>query len=126
MRAILELPKFDTGQYEGCDFHMSAGDANLVIKIAEIGVFSIFFQRVRWHRFTQLLSCDLAWINGAYFRLVEIPPGDLIASLMAPYLRDKAAPRPFIALRHFMIFLDETGCHEVVAESAVGSLHPVA
>jgi len=123
-RVVLELPKFDTGQFEDCAFHMDGGDATLVIRIAEIGDFSISFHRVRWHRFTQLLSCDTSWIHQAYLRLIEVRPGELIDSLLKPYTGAKAAPRPFRELHHFMIFLDEVGCHEVVAESAEGSLRP--
>jgi hypothetical protein len=28
---VVELPKFDTGQYDGCEFSMSGGDARLAI-----------------------------------------------------------------------------------------------
>src|ERR1700730_1718743 len=81
MRVVLELPKFDTGQYEGCEFHMVAGDATLVIEIAKVGKFSITFRRARWHRFTPVNSCDASWIKDAYFRLVELSGGELIDSL---------------------------------------------
>ena len=40
---VAELPKFDTGQYEGCEFSISGGDAKLTIRFAELPPFEINF-----------------------------------------------------------------------------------
>jgi hypothetical protein len=69
---VAALPKFDTGQYEGCEFSMSGGDAKLTIRFAEQPPFEINFYRTRWHQFTALPNCDAEVIKNAYFRLVEI------------------------------------------------------
>jgi hypothetical protein len=56
VKTIIELPEFDTGQYEGCEFHMVGGDASMVLRLAELPDFAIRFTKVRWHRYTQLHS----------------------------------------------------------------------
>jgi hypothetical protein len=113
-RTILELPQFDTGQYDGCEFHMVGGDAILKLLLSEHPAFSMQFRRVRWHRYTQLHSCDASWINEAYFRLVEVSPTEAVAAFMKA---DTSSVKPYPELHHYRIFLDETGCHEVFAES---------
>jgi hypothetical protein len=54
---VAELPKFDTGQYEGGEFSMSGGDARWAIRFAELPPFEINFYRARWasvHGFAEL------------------------------------------------------------------------
>jgi hypothetical protein len=112
---VAELPKFDTGQYEGCEFVMSGGDARLTLRFSELPSFEISFYRVRWHQFIALPNCDAEIIKGAYFRLVELADSrDLLAFIQS----DRAPTRAYRELHHYRIFLDETGCHEVFAESA--------
>ncbi|MGA7954369.1 MAG: hypothetical protein WCA07_12710 [Gloeobacterales cyanobacterium] len=110
----LELPPFDTGQYEGCEFHMAGGNATLTICLAELPNFSMEFQRVRWHRYTQLHNCEAHWIQQAYFRLAEVPPNEALSRYVNA---DTSTVKPYSELHHYRIFLDETGCHEVFAES---------
>src|SRR5829696_2526837 len=69
---IIELPEFDTGQYEGCEFIMSGGDARLTLLLSGLPAFGIRFSRARWHQFTALPNCSVEMIKGAYFRLVEV------------------------------------------------------
>ncbi len=116
LSTILELPPFDTGQYEGCEFNMARGNATLTIHLAELPVFKIEFGRVRWHRYTQLHNCPVSWIQQAYFRLVEISPIESLAQYVAS---DTSVTKPYAELHHYRIFLDETGCHEVFSESAL-------
>lgn len=110
---VYELPPFDTGQYESCEFVMRAGGASLIVRVAELGAVSISFHRVRWHQFIALPNCAPAVINEAYFRLVEVESPAIAAFIAADHSTRKAYSR----LRHYRIFLDETGCHEVFAES---------
>ena len=112
---ILELPKFDTGEYCGSDFLMTQGGASLVIHIDEQPPFEILFNRVRWHQFTALPNCTPEMIQGAYFRLIELPD----SASLAHFLQQDSSPRKaYRSLHHYRIFLDETGCHELFAESA--------
>jgi len=108
-----ELPAFDAGQYEGCEFCMYSGDASLLIQVAELGTISIVFRRVRWHQFTALPNCTPEMVGGAYFRLVELSSSAVNAFVAA----DASNARAYSDLHHYRIFLDETGCHEVFAES---------
>lgn len=112
---MIELPEFDTGQYESHEFHMNEADAYLLLKITDLPDFKIQFLRVRWHQYTQLSNCDPAWIKEAYFRLVEVSPNERLRQYVAD---DRATIRPYGELFHYRIFLDESGCHEVFAEDA--------
>jgi hypothetical protein len=117
-QTVLELPSFDTGQYVGAEFHMVAGDATLVIEVSEMPRISIMFRRVRWHRFTSIYACPANWVEEAYFRMVEVPPSESLAKFIAS---DQATVKPYSELHHYRILLDETGCHEVYAESMQAS-----
>ena len=110
---VYDLPQFDTGQYEGCEFRMHEGNASLAISVAELGTISLTFRRVRWHQFVALPNCAAEMVDGAYFRLVEVRSPALAAFLAA----DTASRKAYSALHHYRIFLDESGCHEVFAES---------
>ncbi|GLR89131.1 hypothetical protein [Bradyrhizobium iriomotense] len=112
---IAELPKFDTGLYEGCTFSMSGGDAKLILRFTELPPFEINFHRARWHQFTALPNCDAEQIKSAYFRLVEVMESRVLSSFVDG---DRAPIKAYKELHHYRIFLDETGCHEVFAESA--------
>jgi hypothetical protein len=61
---VAALPKFDTGQYEGCEFVMSGGDARLTIRLSELPAFEVNFYRARWHQFTAMPNCSVQ-IKGA-------------------------------------------------------------
>lgn len=115
MKTVIAIPAFDTGEYEGCDFVMSEGDARLTIRAASIPPFSIQFKKVRWHQFTAKYSCTSDQVNGCYFTLSEVVPSSALHSFLS---QDKASSKAYKELRHFRIFLDETGCHELFAESA--------
>jgi len=110
---VHELPPFDTGEYEGCEFRMREGEASLHIRIAELGTLTLEFSRVRWHQFTALPNCTAEMVHAAYFRLVEVASPELQAFIAA----DSASAKAYSELHHYRIFLDETGCHEVFAES---------
>lgn len=113
---VAELPKFDTGQYEGHEFVMSGGDARLTIQFTELPPFEINFYRARWHQFIALPNCDAEIVRSAYFRLVEVIESRALSS----FFESDYAPREraYKELHHYRIFLDETGCHEIFAESA--------
>lgn len=110
---VYDLPSFDTRQYEDCEFRMHAGGASLHIRVAELGVLRISFRRVRWHQFIALPNCTPEIVSGAYFRLVEVSSSALGAFVAA----DRSPSKAYSELHHYRIFLDETGCHEVFAES---------
>jgi hypothetical protein len=111
---VAELPKFDTGQYESCEFSMSGGNARLAIHFAELPPFEINFHRARWYQFTALPNCEAELIKDAYFRLVEVVDSRVLSSFIDG---DRAPKKAYKQLHHYRIFLDETGCHEVFAES---------
>jgi hypothetical protein len=112
---IVDLPKFDTGQYEGCEFIMSGRDAKLTVRFSELPSFGITFFRIRWHQFTALPNCSEEMTKNAYFRLVELNDSKPLATFLDA---DKSPRKPYKELHHYKIFLDGTGCHEVFAESA--------
>ena len=112
---IIELPEFDTGRYEGCEFVMSGGDARLTVLLSELPAFRIGFSRVRWHQFTALPNCTAEMVKGAYFRLVELRRSNALAAFIEG---DTASKKAYRELHHYRIFLDETGCHEFFAQSA--------
>jgi hypothetical protein len=112
---IIELPKFDTGLYEGCEFIMSGGDARLTLVFSELPAFRISFSRARWHQFTALPNCSVEMIEGAYFRLVELRDSRALTAFIAS---DQPPRKAYRELHHYRIFLDETGCHELFAQSA--------
>ena len=111
---VVDLPPFDTGQYEGCHFVMSDGGATLTIHVTELSPISFRFSNVRWHQFTALYNCTPEMISDAYFRLVEYRDSRAIAAFVG---QDRAGVKAYAKLTHYRIFLDETGCHEVFAES---------
>lgn len=114
-RSVVELPRFDTGRYEGCEFLMTGGDAKLIIRLAETEKFpmTIHFDRVRWHLYTALYNCTSDQIE-AYFKVVEV----IESTELAAYVRADLAPqKAYRELHHYRIFLDETGCHELYAQS---------
>jgi len=54
-------------------------------------------------------------VADAYFRVVEYPNSAAVADFIR---QDRASRTAYTTLSHYRIFLDETGCHEVFAESA--------
>lgn len=115
VQTVLELPEFDTGEYRGCEFCMSEGDARLTVHTLVRQPFSICFKRVRWHQFTALYNCSAEMIEGSYFVLSEIDPSPALQAYMRA---DSATAKAYQELHHFRILLEETGCHEVFAQSA--------
>ncbi len=112
---VAELPKFDTGQYVDCEFSLSGGNAKLMIRFVELPPFEILFYRARWHQFTASPNCGAELIKDAYFRLVEVADSRVLSSFIDA---DRALKKAYKRLHHYRIFLDETGCHEIFAESA--------
>ncbi len=110
---IITLPKFDTGQYEGCDFLMTQSSARLVIKFSEIPNVSINFDRVRWHQFTALPNCSLEMIQGAYSKLIEVNNSLELRQFLD---QDRSIRKAYDHLSHYRIFLEDTGCHEIFAQ----------
>jgi hypothetical protein len=113
---VIELPEFDTGLYEGFELLMKDGGAMLSIKIAEQPTFRIGFTKVRWHQFTALPNCKPTHFNGTYFKLSEVQGSQELKSFLA---EDRSSTKAYNKLHHYRIFLDESGCHEFFAETAV-------
>jgi hypothetical protein len=113
---VFDLPPFDTGRYEDSEFLMSGGNALLTIRVAGMPPIKISFARVRWHEFTALYNCSREQIEGAYFKVAEIPHSRSLARYIA---NDSAGNRAYQELHHYRIFIDETGCHELYAERCV-------
>jgi hypothetical protein len=94
---------------------MSEGEARLTVNASSIPPFSIQFKKVRWHQFTAKYNCSAEQVDGCYFSLAEVAPS---RALQAFLNQDQASVKAYKELHHFRIFLDETGCHELFAESA--------
>jgi hypothetical protein len=112
---VAEFPPFDTGQFDGAEFHMSGGDAQLVAHVAGADDVVVTFKRIRWHEFTALYNCSPEQVQGAYFKLAEVDPSPTLLSYVAA---DKASAKAYKELHRFRVFLDEHGCHEVYSQSA--------
>ena len=115
LSVIAELPEFDTGAYEGCEFLMSKGGAVLSLQVAGLPSIGFSFSKVRWHQFTALYNCTSEMVKDAYFRLVEYPGSQALKAFIH---EDRATTKAYQRLSHYRIFLNETGCHELFAESA--------
>jgi hypothetical protein len=108
------LPSFDTGLYEGFEFLMSQGNATLTICVTERPPIAVKFERVRWHEFVALYNCSAEQVSSAYFKLVEV----VDSTRLIEYVQnDQAGSRAYQELHHYRIFLDESGCHELFAQS---------
>lgn len=118
---IYDFPPFDTGLFEGAGFRMATGDAELVATVTGRDDVVLTFRRVRWHEFTALYNCTSDQVNSAYFKLVELKGSPSVAKFVAD---DRAGRKAYRELRHFRVFLDEHGCHELFAESATGTTRP--
>ena len=112
---IVAFPRFDTGQFEGAEFLMARGNAELVTHVAGEDDVVVSFVRVRWHQFTAMYNCSAEQLEGAYFSVAEVIGSE---SLSRYLIGNKASTKAYEALHHFRVFLDEHGCHEVFAESA--------
>jgi hypothetical protein len=115
LKIVAELPEFDTGEYDGSEFIMASGDAILIKRIAGRAPVEIKFHRVRWHEFTALYNCDAETIRTAYFNLGEMVGSEALKLYVA---NDRAPKKAYGELHHYRLFLDETGSHELFAESA--------
>lgn len=112
---MIDLPAFDSGQYEGYEFRMSDGSAALSIRVAEQEPLTIHFSHVRWHEFTALPNCSADQIKSAYFKLVDLDSTYWRSAFIGA---DTSARKAYSELRHFRIFLEETGCYELLVEAA--------
>ncbi|GLX84528.1 hypothetical protein tloyanaT_07800 [Thalassotalea loyana] len=113
MDTVLELPEFDTGLYDGCHFLHSGVNAELNIRINEVGTRVFTFEKVRSYKFTALPNCTAQMIS-AYFKIVDCGSTKSLGEFKASNSFDN---RMDSSLKHYMIFLDETGCYEVYAEN---------
>jgi hypothetical protein len=62
-----------------------------------------------------LPNCSADQVRSAYFTLVDLGSTQRLSSFLAS---DSSFSKAHGSLRHFRIFLYETGCHEILAESA--------
>ena len=94
---------------------IAQGNAVLTVHVTDRSPLAIRFSRVRWHQFTALPNCTEEMVGDAYFRVVEYLNSPAVADFIQ---QDRATCKAYTTLHHYRIFLDETGCHEVFAESA--------
>jgi hypothetical protein len=112
---VSEFPPFDTGQFQGAEFHMSQGDASLVTHVAGGDDVVVIFKGIRWHEFTAVYNCSSEQVSSSYFKLTEVTSSTPLAKYLAA---DQALAKAYKDLHHYRIFLDEHGCHEVFSQSA--------
>ena len=118
---VSELPSFDTGQFEGAEFHMVRGEGQLVVHVAGEPDVVVTFKRIRWHEFTALYNCSPEQVSTSYFKLTEVESSLSLAQYVA---NDQASAKAYSELHHYRIFLDEHGCHEAFAQSAALDRRP--
>ena len=114
MKTIVKLGEFDTGLCSGCEFNHSGGDGWLTIHVDDIGNKTIKFKRIRFFNFTAMPNCTPEMIT-AYFELVDLGDTKELASFIA---NDQSFVKAYDSLKHFRIYLDETGCYDIFAEHA--------
>lgn len=107
-KTIIELPDFDTGQFSSAELLLKEGHATLTLHIDELEDISLHFIGVRWHNFTSLYNCSTNQLS-AYFKVVEITHSDYLRQYK---IKDKLAAES----HHYRIFLDDHGCHEIIAK----------
>ena len=94
---------------------MEGGNSCLIVYVTGLPTpISITFLKTRWHQFTSKYACPASWVHEAYFRVVEVPSTEALDRFL---IADRARVKPYKELHHYRVFLDETGCHEVFAES---------
>lgn len=71
------------------------------------------FSRRRAYRYTAESHCTL-WHLDAYDTLVEVEDSEWVAELLEAMPEDM---RAMFEMHHYMIYLDSSGCYEVVAAS---------
>lgn len=111
---VYDFPPFDTGLLADVEFLLSGGNARLLIKVEEHSDIVLQFNRVRWHEFTAMYNCSPEQVRSAHFKLVRLGDSE---RLMEYITADRAASKAYKELHHFRVFLDEHGCHELIAES---------
>ena len=95
-------------------FLMANGNATLTVHVAELSPVTIQFDHIRWHEFTASYNCSSEQVSSAYFKLVELVQSKRLIEFVA---NDMAAAKAYRELHHYRIFLDESGCHELFAQS---------
>jgi hypothetical protein len=98
---------------------MSAGNAQLLIGVAEQSNIVLKFQRVRWHEFTAVYNCSTDQIQSAYFKLMRLDDSERLAKYV---MADGAAPKAYTQLHHFRISLRKRGKEEPTLAGSSGKL----
>jgi hypothetical protein len=120
IRVLYEFPSFDTGAFSSASFSMDGGDARLSVLIEGLDEIVLSFTRARWHQYTANYNCSDEQIRSAYFKLVELEASEVARHYVAA---DKASQKAYTGLRHFRVFLDGHGCHELFAQEVVVEQH---
>jgi hypothetical protein len=100
----------------GALFTHPGGSADLSVRYEREGsLFSrtLKFTGVRAYRFRAQGHCELWHIADAYDTLVEVTPSDWVDELLAA---EPSETWGRWAIRHFLIFVAESGAYEVAAE----------
>jgi hypothetical protein len=81
-----------------------------------VGIFrsGLRFLAVRAHRHRAENHCTSWHVEGAYDTLIEIEGSEWVAELRALSMARKMGDRE---MHHYMIYLDSSGCYEIVAQS---------
>ena len=114
---ISDFPRFDTGLFDDAEFLMFDSDARLIVLVRGIEPIVIDFHNVRWHEYTAMYNCSPEQIK-AYFKLVEIVDSPVLQKYIE---NDTAWIKAYDELRHYRVYVDEHGCHEVFAESVTAT-----
>jgi hypothetical protein len=105
--ALSEEPEFSWGPPPGIGFEFEEyGDMSRRI---------ICFDKIWWYSFSSTYCCTPWHINSSFDCLVEVVQSEAIADLSK---KSESARRRFgkdLIMRHFMIYLDEVGCYQIIA-----------
>jgi hypothetical protein len=89
---VYDFPPFDTGLFIAAEFLLSAGNARLLIKVAEHSDIVLLFNRVRWHAFTAIYNCSAEQVKSAYFKVVRLDDSDRVGKFITA---DRAASKAY-------------------------------
>lgn len=107
---VLELPAFDTGQYNCEFFEFKGGNASLKIDVEGSSPIILRFNKTRWHQHFSLYTTPSKWAD-SYFKVMEIVKSQALAKFV------KNDPSPVYKELHHYRLMTEEGGYELFAET---------
>jgi hypothetical protein len=109
---ITEIGDFDSGQFNFAELSLGAGVGRVNLSISDDSDYMIRFNWCRFHRYTVLPCCE-EWMIESYFKVSEVVHSHELRLFKE---KDRLNERAKLdKLKHYVLFLDEHGCHEFYA-----------